>query len=40
MRKLSDEYPDIYNHFMEGKFVVKTKPGPFNAVAPDLKLEQ
>ena len=25
---------------MEGKFVVKTSAGFFNAVAPDMKLEQ
>ena len=29
-----------YIEFMEGKFVVKTSAGFFNAVAPDMKLKQ
>jgi len=40
MRKLPDEYPEIYKNFLDGKFVVKTGHGHFNAVAPDMKLEQ
>ena len=40
MRKLSDEYPEIYSQVMEGKFVVKTINGAFNSVSPDMKLEQ
>ena len=40
MRKLPDEYPEIYSQFIEGKFVVKTTNGAFNPVAPDMKLKQ
>ena len=40
MSNLPHEHPDIYKEFMKGKFVVKTIPGNFNAVAPDMKLEQ
>ena len=40
MRKLPSEHQEIYNEFMEGKFVVKTKCESFNAVSPDMKLEQ
>ena len=40
MRKLPQDYPEIYKEFMKGKFVVKTKKGSFNAVSPDMKLEQ
>ena len=40
MGKLPHEHPDIYKEFMKGKFVVKTSRGNFNAVAPDMKLEQ
>ena len=40
MRKLPHEHPDTYEEFMKGKFVVKTNPGNFNAVVPDMKLEQ
>ena len=40
MRKLPDEHPEIYKEFMKGNFLVKTKPGNFNAVSPDMKLEQ
>ena len=36
MRKLPDEYPEIYKNFLDGKFVVKTGHGHFNAVAPDM----
>ena len=31
MRRLPKEYPEIYQQFLEGKFV--------NAVSPDMKLE-
>ena len=37
MRKLSHEHPDVYKHFQEGKFVVKTNAGYFKAVAADMK---
>ena len=40
MRKLSHEHPEVYKHFQEGKFVVKTNAGYFKAVAADMKLEQ
>ena len=39
-RQFSDEFPEIYGHFKNGEFVVKGKPGNFNAVSPDMKLEQ
>ena len=40
MGQLSDQFPKIYDHFKNGEFVVKGKPGTFNAVTPDMKLEQ
>ena len=40
MGQLSDQFPKIYDHFKNGEFVVKGKPGTFNAVSPDMKLEQ
>ena len=40
MRKLAHEHPEVYKHFQEGKFVVKTNAGYFKAVAADMKLEQ
>ena len=40
MGQLSDQFPRIYDHFKNGEFVVKGKPGTFNAVTPDMKLEQ
>jgi len=40
MRKLPEEYPEIYKNYLDGKFVVKTGHGHANAVAPDMKLEQ
>ena len=40
MRQLPDEFPEIYDHFKNREFVVKGKPGTFNAVSPDMKLEQ
>ena len=40
MRKLPHEHPEVYKHFQEGKFVVKTNAGYFKAVAADMKLEQ
>ena len=39
MRKLPREHPEVYKHFQEGKFVVKTNAS-FKAVAADMKLEQ
>ena len=40
MRQLPNEFPKIYNHFKNGEFVVKGKPGTFNAISLDMKLEQ
>ena len=40
MGQLSDQFPKIYDHFKNGEFVVQGKPGTFNAVTPDMKLEQ
>ena len=40
MRKLPDEHPEVYKHFQEGKFVVKTNAGYIKTVAADMKLEQ
>ena len=40
MRQLSDEFPEIYDHFKNVEFVAKGKPSTFNAVSPDMKLEQ
>ena len=33
-------HKDLYSSFSNGDFVVKTKSGTFNAVSPDMKLEQ
>lgn len=40
MLKLPDTAPEVYNNFLEGKFVVKQTPGMFNAVGADMCLEQ
>ena len=40
IRKLPNDYPDIYENFLKGHFAVKTNPGVFNAGSPDMKLEQ
>ena len=40
MRLLPHEHPEVYKHFQEGKFVVKTNAGYFRTVATDMKLEQ
>ena len=40
MRQLPQTHPQLYKEFSEGKFVVKTLNGNFNAVSPDMKLEQ
>ena len=40
MRTISQDYPEIYDKFMNGLFAVKQKTGSFNAVVVDLKLEQ
>ena len=40
MRQLPDEFPEIYNRFKNGEFLVKGKPGTFNAVSPYMKSEQ
>ena len=40
MRQLLDEFPEIYDRFKNGEFVIKGKPGTFNAVSPDMKLSR
>ena len=40
MRKLPETHTQVYEQFLRGNFVVKTNPGTFNAVSPDMKLEQ
>ena len=40
MRQIPDHFPEIYNHFKNGEFVVKGKLSTVNAVSPDMKLEQ
>ena len=40
MRQLPQNYPEIYDKFLKGIFVVKQNHGNFNAGAGDLKLEQ
>ena len=38
--KLEEEQPELYRRFVQGHFAVRTTLGKFNAVAPDLRLEQ
>ena len=40
MQNLSTSAPDVYNAFLQGKFVVKETEGEFNSTAADMKLEQ
>ena len=40
MRQLPDDFPEIYDHFKNGEFLVKGKPGIFNALSPNMKLDQ
>ena len=40
MRKLSEEYPQIYKHFQKAKCLVKTNVGYFKSVALDMKLQE
>ena len=40
IRKLAQEHPEIHAKFLEGSFVVRTKPKRSVAVSPDMKLEQ
>ena len=40
MRTLKDDHPELHAEFVKGHFVVKSNTGSFNAVAPDMKLEQ
>ena len=37
---LEFEEPEVYCQFKDHMFVVKSEAGSFNAVAPDVKLEQ
>ena len=37
LRQLPDQFPETYNHFENGEFVVKGKPGTFNAVSKGLQ---
>ena len=38
--KLPQDHPEIYEKFMQGHFFVKQNNKEFNAVVPDMKLEQ
>ena len=38
--KLPQDHPEIYEKLMQGHFVLKQNNREFNAVAPDMKLEQ
>lgn len=40
VKVLEWEHPELYSKFMGKHFVVKDKPGSFNAVSADMKLEQ
>ena len=40
MRKLPEEYPQIYKYFQEGKCLVKTNAGCFKSAVPDMKLQE
>ena len=40
LKDLKTKHPSLYQRFMKGGFVVKTSAGVFNAVSPDMKLEQ
>ena len=40
LKNLKHMHKDLYSSFSNGDFVVKTKSGTFNAVSPDMKLEQ
>ena len=40
MRRLPIDHPEVCSGFLAGDFVIKTKKRSFNAVAPDMKLEQ
>ena len=40
LRPVPEEFPEINNHFKNGDFLVKGKPGTFNAVSPNMKSEQ
>ena len=40
MRRLPETAPSVYEHFSSGNFSIKDKPGRFNAVGGDQKLEQ
>ncbi len=40
MQNLSITHPDVYDHFLSGKFSVKRTPGKFKAVGADQCLEQ
>ena len=40
MRKLPEEYPQIYKYFQEGTCLVKTSAGCFKSAVPDMKLQE
>ena len=40
MRKLPQEHPEVYKHFKEEKFVLKTNAEYYKTDAADIKLEQ
>ena len=40
LKRAKITHPELYDALVKRNFVVKRKPGPFNAVSPDLALEQ
>ena len=40
LKQLKVRHPELYDEFLKGNHVIKTKQGRFNALAPDMKLEQ
>ena len=40
IKVLQEENQYLFQKFVNGHFVIKSKPGKFNSISPDLKLEQ
>ena len=40
MRKLPEQFPEIYKQLIKENFVVKTRSRTYNGVASDMKLDQ
>ena len=40
LKQLKETHPEVYFEFLNGGFVVKRNVGSFNAVSPDMALEQ